>query len=119
MTEIRKFSLAVLSIVTVMIVAFRAWTQDLTIDEANTYHAYIAPLSLGLKSGFWTGDSNNHLLSTLFINVSTAVFGISPFTLRLPAVLFSALYSLSAALLVARLIDETRTWLRICLYTLD
>ncbi len=95
----RAVGLGSLAALALLVVIFRAWNQDLTIDEANTYHYFIAPLS----DGFWSGHSNNHLLSTLMMKASVAVFGVSPFTLRLPAMASAAMLLLAAALLVARL----------------
>ena len=56
----------------------RATIQSVTIDEAYTYR-YFAAKSL---STVWTGDSNNHVLNTLLIWISTRLFGTSAITLQ-------------------------------------
>jgi hypothetical protein len=68
---------------------FRAVTQSVTLDEADTYLWF----SGGQSAKFiWYGFPNNHVLNSLLIWISTHCFGISALTVRLPALLGSALY---------------------------
>ncbi len=71
------------------LIVFRAVTQSVTHDEALTYQLYIAS---PLASIFKINNPNNHLLVTLLIRLSTALFGFSELTLRLPTVLAAALF---------------------------
>jgi hypothetical protein len=79
----------------------RACLQAVTIDEADTYVALVAPGNL------WAASANNHVLNTLLMRVSTAIFGASAFTLRLPALFGAALY-LAAVYCLVRLISPRR-----------
>jgi 4-amino-4-deoxy-L-arabinose transferase-like glycosyltransferase len=74
----------------------RARVQSLTIDEADTYSVYVARHS----PSHWEASANNHVLNSLLMRLSTAVFGSSALTLRLPAVLGAALYICAIYLLV-------------------
>jgi hypothetical protein len=64
----------------------RACLQSVTVDEADTYFWFVA------KSEVFYPFPNNHVLSTLLIWIATHIFGLSSFTLRLPALLASILY---------------------------
>jgi len=60
---------------------WRAWGQALTIDEADTYLSHASRKLLGFPG------PNNHMLNTLLMRLATKAFGVSGFTLRLPALL--------------------------------
>lgn len=80
--------------------AYRAATQSITADEAFTYnHFAAAPLHEAVR--FY--DANNHVLNSALIRLSTALFGLSEFTVRLPSLLGGALY-LMLALRLSRLL---------------
>ena len=79
---------------------YRAATQSITADEAFTYNLYAAaPLADSVK--FY--DANNHVLNSALIRLSTALFGVSEFTVRLPSLLGGMLY-LAMALRLTRLL---------------
>jgi hypothetical protein len=86
--------------------AYRAATQDVTVDESYTY-IYFASLP------FWkmwqVYGPNHHILHTIFCHISTTVLPLSEFSLRLPALLGGCLY-LAAAYNVCRQLF-TRSWL--------
>jgi hypothetical protein len=105
-------ALPLVALATALIVAFRAWNQDFTIDEANTYFFYTS----GLSTAFWNAGSNNHLLSSLLIRIAASVFGYSPFAMRLPAIVSGGLYAAGTAVLVSLLVDKARVWMRVCLF---
>ncbi len=68
---------------------YRARTQSITCDEANSYEMWGAkPLSRMLVSY----DASNHVLQTILSKISIATFGLSEFALRLPTVLGGFLY---------------------------
>lgn len=68
--------------------AARASVQSVTMDEADTFLKFA-----GRADPFqWFAAANNHILNTALIRVSTGIFGLSPFTLRLPALLGAAIY---------------------------
>jgi hypothetical protein len=75
------------------VVAYRAWTQSITIDEARNYRLFIAQ---PLPRMFAFFDAANHVLQTLLSKVAIKLFGLSEFTLRLPSVLGALLYLTSA-----------------------
>ena len=68
---------------------YRAATQSITTDEAFTFNSFVdTPVADAIR--FY--DANNHVLYSLAERASVAVFGISEFSVRLPAVLGGALY---------------------------
>jgi hypothetical protein len=72
-----------------IICVYRAVTQSVVHDEAFTYLVYLAgPWS----AIFQTFSPNHHFLNTLLMRVSVAVFGLSEWSLRLPALAGAALY---------------------------
>ena len=75
---------AALSAIVLAIV--RARLQAITLDEATTYFWWVRAYSL------WSPVSNNHVLNSLLIRISTHAFGTSVLTVRLPALLGAALY---------------------------
>ena len=64
----------------------RACLQSITVDEANTYFWWVRAYYP------WSPASNNHVLNSLLMWVSTHVFGMSVLAVRLPALLGAALY---------------------------
>ena len=81
-----KRLLTVLAICAFLWVVVRAWNQAITIDEADTYLAHASSRSLGFP------HPNNHVLNTRLIRFSTRAFGVSAFTLRIPALLGAVVY---------------------------
>jgi hypothetical protein len=89
----------------------RAAVQSLTIDEADTYLSFVHPP----WPAQWTPHANNHVLNTLSMRLAIAIFGASPLTLRVPALLSAAAY-IAAAYFLVRLIS-TRRLLQWSLFT--
>jgi len=75
------------------VVAYRAWTQSLTIDEARSYNLFMAQPMLRMFASF---DAANDVLQTLLSKFSIGLFGLAEFALRLPSVLGALLYLTSA-----------------------
>ena len=78
----------------------RACVQSIIVDEANTYLVFVereAP-------SHWESAANNHVLNSALMRLSTSIFGASPLTLRLPALLGAALY-IAAIYFLVRLIS--------------
>lgn len=90
---------------------FRAITIPLTHDEAITV-SFFVPQSISDIVGYDEsyGMPNNHIANTLFIKLSTAVFGSSPFSVRLPNLLAFAAF-LYAGIRLLR--SMSSVWLRI------
>jgi hypothetical protein len=91
----------------------RASVQSVTIDEADTYLAYVRPAG----PAHWNAGANNHVLNSLLMRLVTSIFGSSAITLRVPALIGAALY-IGAAYCLVRLISQRRTlqWaLLVCL----
>lgn len=88
--------------------AARAALQSITIDEADSYLHYVD----SAQAVHWTAAANNHLLNTALMRLATALFGVSPFTVRLPALLGAALF-LYAVLRLCRILspDWRLQWL--------
>ena len=66
----------------------RACVQSITIDEADTYLAWVARPN----PSHWEAASNNHVLNSLLMRLFTSVFGVSHLTVRAPALLGAAIY---------------------------
>ena len=79
----------------------RAAVQAVTIDEADTYLAFVHPPA-ALQ---WYPAANNHVLNTLLMRLFTFVFGLSHLTLRAPALIGAFIY-ISAALWLASIIAQ-------------
>ncbi len=71
------------------LVVFRASHQSISHDEAVTYNLFA---SQGLSKIFLTFHSNNHTLNTFLMWLSTSIFGLSVFSVRLPALLGAGIY---------------------------
>ena len=84
-------------------VVARAAVQSITIDEADTYLANILRPDLSA----WNPGANNHVLNSLLMRLSTAIFGASPFILRIPALIGAALY-IGAVYCLVRLLSRQR-----------
>jgi hypothetical protein len=82
----------------------RASVQSITIDEADTYHFWVAPHD----PSHWQAASNNHVLNSLLMRLFTSVFGVSHLSVRAPALLGAALYILAAYLLCRKLTPGLR-----------
>ncbi len=68
---------------------YRAITQSVVFDEALTWELYIAG---PVDKIFHTFDANHHFLNTVLMRLVTAIFGVSAFTLRVPALAGAILY---------------------------
>lgn len=72
---------------------YRAATLSITVDEAFTSNNFVTPPWLQILT---TYDANHHLLHSYLCKLFTSLLGLSPFTLRIPALLGSALCLWSA-----------------------
>lgn len=66
----------------------RACVQSLTIDEADTYLMFVSR-SVNL---IWYPSSNNHVLNSLLMWITTCLLGTSSITVRAPAILGTIVY---------------------------
>ncbi len=80
---------AVLALLLLVSNADRARRQSFTTDEAFTYNQFVAPPLSAMGQGF---DANNHVLNTLLMKAAARVFGVSEWSLRLPALVGGALF---------------------------
>jgi hypothetical protein len=94
-----RLALAVLAFLLAVNV-YRAWTQAMTYDEAVTYESFV---SGGLGHALVDYNANNHVLFSVLATLTTGVFGVSEFTLRLPTVAAGILY-FAATFLLCRLL---------------
>jgi hypothetical protein len=74
----------------------RACVQSLTIDESDTFLAWVMRAA---PSG-WEASSNNHVLNSLLMRLFVTVFGASHLTIRLPALMGAAIYITTVYFLV-------------------
>ncbi len=77
----------------------RACVQSITIDEADTYLAYVAPPA----PTHWSGSANNQVLNSLLMRLFTSIFGLSHLSVRAPALAGAAIYIFAAYYLVLSL----------------
>ncbi len=113
-TESQKHFLAVFIAAAVFaIIVIRAGVQAFTIDEADTYLAWVS----GSAASHWYPASNNHVLNSILMRFCATVFGPSEFSLRIPALIGAALY-LGACYRLCMLLTTQlvlRTGLFVCL----
>ena len=81
----------------------RACVQSMTIDESDTFLASV----LRPSPSHWDATANNHVLNSALMRLFTMVFGASPLTLRLPALIGAALY-IAAVYFLVGLITERK-----------
>jgi len=81
-------ALALTAAIAMALVVFRAATQAITIDEAATYILFV----YNPEPGHWVGSTNNHVLNTMLMRLTTRLFGSTELTARLPALLGAAIY---------------------------
>lgn len=89
-----------------LISVYRAWTLSITSDEALTFNWFV---NRPLDTLFLHFDANHHILHTYLVKISVTLFGISEFTMRIPALLGSVLY-LAMIYRVGRLILGDTAW---------
>src|SRR5881227_3371929 len=82
----------------------RACVQSITIDEADTYLVWVARPN----PSHWEAASNNHVLNSLLMRLSTSVFGLSHLSVRAPALLGAAIYILMSLALCRLLSPAVR-----------
>ncbi len=87
---------------------YRAITQSIVYDEALTWELYIAGPFSAIFHHF---DANHHFLNTLLMRLSTSIFGVSEWSLRLPALGGAALYFTAVYRLTLRAFGESWTFL--------
>lgn len=80
----------------------RAAVQSVTIDEADTFLTWVNHSS----PTHWMMAANNHVLNSMLMRVTVAIFGVSQFTIRLPALLGAVIY-LTAAYGLSRIMART------------
>lgn len=66
----------------------RAAVQSITIDEADTYLVWVARPN----PSHWEAASNNHVLNSLLMRLTTGLFGVSHLSVRAPALFGAAIY---------------------------
>jgi hypothetical protein len=96
----------------------RAKLQSITIDEADTYFLWVAPgpsawhlATVPVRegtAGAFSPNSNNHILNSLLIRFFTSWLGLSPLTIRIPALIGATLY-IGGVLFLSGLITSTRS----------
>ena len=79
----------------------RAAVQAITIDEADTFHAFV----IHWEPWHWDAASNNHVLNSALMRLFTSIFPLTELTVRAPALLGAAIY-IVAAYVLCRLIGR-------------
>ena len=86
----------------VCLAIFRARSQSITVDEASTYFWWVS----GTAYYPWSPSSNNHVLNSMLMWISTHAFGTSILTVRAPALLGAILYVLICLFLCRSITDR-------------
>lgn len=90
LNNLEDFICVILGVFVLGIVVLRAWSYDITYDEAYTY------MNTGRIQDFWKmyqfRIANTHVLNSLMMTVSTLFFPYNDFAIRLPNVLMSIIY---------------------------
>jgi len=106
--SINKVALALLAAVFALNV-YRAATQSITVPEAVAFDRWIRPPLRDILPQPY--DPANHILITLLIKRTVALFRLSEFSFRLPSLLGDALYLWVAYRLSRRLLGTGRLFL--------
>ena len=100
-----------------LVCLYRAITQSIVHDEALTYQLYIAAPFSRIFHYF---DANHHFLSTLLMRLSVAMFGLSEWSMRLPALAAAGLYFWVVYQIGMRMFRTAAvSWLAVGLLTLN
>lgn len=86
----------IVGVVALVLAVIRAFAQSVVIDEAASYLDFVAPST----PQYWTAAANNHVLNSLLMRLFTSWFGVSPFTVRIPALIGATIYVAFAFALV-------------------
>ncbi len=84
----RNWSLIVTACFALIWIFHRAFVQSPTLDEANTFHRWVAPDS----PSHWEPHSNNHVLNSTLMRLCIWLFGLSRMAVRAPALLGGVVY---------------------------
>ncbi len=87
-TRWRNWLLVIMASFAFIWIVHRAIVQSITLDEADTFLRWVAPD----PPAYWEPHSNNHVLNSMLMRVSIGLFGLSPLTMRMPALLGGLLY---------------------------
>lgn len=88
-----EFILVVLlSLASVFYAGYRASTLSMTMDESGTFINHVPKPINHILTNEPIPDGNNHILNTLLIKASVAIFGANSFSVRLPNVFALGLY---------------------------
>lgn len=82
-----------------LVCLYRAISQSIVHDEALTFGLYIEAPAAQIFHFF---DANHHFLNTLLMKLSVSLFGLSEWSMRLPALLGAALYFAAVYRICAR-----------------
>jgi hypothetical protein len=88
-------------LITGMFLRVRLALEPITYDEAFTYTQYASKSFPQILADY--SYPNNHIFFTLFAKISTSIFGVSEFALRLPALIASFLLLFFGFFLAQRL----------------
>ena len=111
--------LGTIAVITFLYVCVRAYLLSITYDEAFTflYHALRPYLDILTFAG--PVKSNSHLLNTFLIKFFVGIFGISEFTIRIPALLGFLVYLIAICKILRLFLKEWYLILGICLLMLN
>jgi hypothetical protein len=102
MLQAQRWLLILAALCAVVIAVIRASIQSVTIDEADSYIFFVN------RSFHWVlyPSSNNHVLNSLLMWITTHSLGSSGLTLRMPALLGAILYIVTCYFLSRRITDQ-------------
>jgi len=112
------YRLLAIALLAILFIVLKWYTMSITHDEAATYlYAARFPRS-DIFHYTLPIPSNSHLLNTLLIKISTWMFWLSEFVVRIPALLGGILYIVSSYLIVRMFVVDKKIIARIGLFFL-
>jgi hypothetical protein len=99
-TVLEEQALMPVALFAVVWAVIRASVQSITMDEIDTYNWFVA------SSDMWRPYSNNHILNSLLMWMTTHAFGNSVLAIRAPALLGGCLYIAVCYLLCRAITDQ-------------
>jgi hypothetical protein len=96
----RQWLLRFAALFAVVWAVIRAAVQSITMDEIDTYNWFVA------SSDVWRPYSNNHILNSLLMWITTHAFGNSILAIRAPALLGGCLYIAACYFLCRAITDQ-------------
>jgi len=105
--NITRLGSALLGTLVFIYASYRSVILDFTHDESSTFLKSVQLSVWEIISYQNAGDANNHILNTLLMKLSNAIFGPQEWALRLPNILAHGLFVLFSYFIVQRTLSKS------------